>query len=65
MSEFVGENDCLLCGDLPPAERDAFRATLDRMPLDEPVCNACLIAFWRNLGLPVSATDEPDDPTKH
>jgi hypothetical protein len=24
----------------------------DKLPLNEPICNACLMAFWRNLGLP-------------
>ena len=44
-----------------PSERDAFRANLDALPLNEPVCNACLMAFWRNLGLPV----RDDDATEH
>ena len=60
MPDFVDEKDCLLCSHVPPKERDAFRGSLDTMPLDEPVCDACAMAFWRNFGLPV----RDDDDTK-
>jgi len=43
MSDFVDEDHCALCSRVPPSERDAFRASLDRMPLKEPVCDACLV----------------------
>jgi hypothetical protein len=45
------EEDCVLCGGIAPGEREAFRADLDRLPLDdvELICDACLMAFWRNL----------------
>jgi hypothetical protein len=61
MSDLADEKDCLLCGEIPASERDAFRASLDKLPLDEPVCDECLMAWWRNLGLPVSN----DKTTKH
>ncbi|MBV9565194.1 MAG: hypothetical protein JOY90_32795 [Bradyrhizobium sp.] len=61
MSDFVDEDHCALCSRLWRSERDAFRANLDTLPLNEPVCNACLLAFWRNLGLPV----RDDDSTEH
>jgi len=42
-------------------------ATIATLPLHEPVGIACEIAFWRNLGLPVSNTDEPtpDESNAH
>jgi hypothetical protein len=61
MSEdYVSEGQCTLCSRMWPSEREAFRAGLDTLPIDEPVCNACLMAFWRNMGLPVR-----DDTTEH
>jgi hypothetical protein len=63
MPDLVDEKDCLVCGEIAPNERDAFRASLDTLPMKEPICIFCEIAFWRNLGLPVSDTDEPDEPT--
>ena len=43
------------------SEREAFRANLDTLPLNKPVCNPCSIAFWRNMGLPV----RDGDTTEH
>jgi hypothetical protein len=57
---YVSEDDCTLCGRMWRSEREAFRSQLDWLPMDEPVCNACLLAFFRNIGLPVR-----DDPTEH
>ncbi len=53
----IDEGRCPICSHLPPSERPAFRATLDTIPLSGPVCDACEIAFWRGLGLPVADTD--------
>ena len=51
---------CPLLGHV--AEREAaFRANLDAIPLREPVCDACMIAFARNIGFPV----RDDGPTEH
>jgi hypothetical protein len=60
MSDFVDEEHCALCARMWPSEREAFRANLDTLPIKD-VCDACLVAFWRNMGLPV----RDDDPTKH
>jgi hypothetical protein len=54
MPDLADEKECLLCGEIPAGERDAFRASLDKLPLDEPVCDECLMAWWRNLGFPIS-----------
>jgi hypothetical protein len=52
-ADFIPEEDCGLCSHMWASEREAFRASLDMLTLAEPVCNACLMAFWRNMGLPV------------
>lgn len=61
MADFVSEDQCALCSAMWPSEREAFRANLDQIPLRETVCDACLIAFWRNIGFPVSDAE----PTQH
>ncbi len=57
MSDFVNEDDRSLCSRFSPSEREAFRADLDTLPLKEPVCVACEMAFWRNLGFPIRDDD--------
>jgi hypothetical protein len=54
---FVSEDDCVVCGSWPPADRWARREMIDRMPLDG-ACAECELAFWRGLGL-------FREPTKH
>jgi hypothetical protein len=61
MSDSVGENGCAVCSQVRASERSAFRAKLAAIPLKEPICNACLMAWARNVGFPV--TD--DGPTQH
>ena len=61
MSDSVSEDQCALCSAMWPSERVAFRENLDTIPLREPVCDACLMAFARNIGLPV----RDDGPTEH
>jgi hypothetical protein len=58
--DYVSEDDCFLCGRMWHSEREAFRASLDVIPLPQPVCDRCQMAFWRNVGLPVR-----DDPIEH
>lgn len=60
MTDFVGEDQCALCSGIWASEREAFRANLDKIPLREPVCNGCLMAFWRNIGFPVSDNEKPE-----
>ena len=57
MLDFVDEEYCSLCSRIWRSEREAFRANLDELPLNEPVCDACFVAFWQNLGLPISHND--------
>jgi hypothetical protein len=38
-----------LCRDLNPAQRVAIRAQLIVIPLREPVCDGCVVAFTANL----------------
>ena len=52
MPDFVDEDHCSVCSRMWASEREAFRVCLDKLPLnDEPICDACVLAFWRNLGL--------------
>ena len=60
MPDFVSEDQCLLCSGIVASERVAFRATLETIPLDDSVCDACTVAFFRNIGFPVSDKDETE-----
>jgi len=51
---------CPLLAHVAKRERND-RANLHELPVNEPVCNACFVTFWRNLGLPV----RDDDSTEH
>jgi len=53
----VDKEHCALCARMWRSEREAFRANLDTLPVNEPICDACLMAFWQNLGLPISEND--------
>jgi len=57
MSDLVDEEHCALCSRMWRSEREAFRANLDELPLNEPVCDACFMAFCQNLGSTVSDND--------
>ena len=60
MGDDVTEEACSLCSSLPANERVAFRSMLDAVPLQQDVCDRCLVAFFRNIGFPVDS-DDPDD----
>jgi hypothetical protein len=60
MDDYVSEKDCSLCSKMWQSERAEFRKNLYSIPLDVPVCNACLMAFARNVGFPTR-----DDPIEH
>ena len=65
-TDFIDEDNCVLCGGIQTSERESFRANLDKLELDDdkPVCRACFVAFWRNLGFPVRDHDLPEDEGK-
>ena len=45
------EDDCIVCGSIPPLERQLFRLDLFKIPLEpHRICGACLRAFGRNIG---------------
>ena len=59
MTDFVSEDQCTVCSAVPPTERHSMRKELDIIPLRQPICDACLVAFWRNMGVQVNDSDEP------
>jgi hypothetical protein len=56
----VSEDDCVLCGHWPPADRWALREMIESLPLKEATCAECEMAFWRKI-----APDFFKVPTKH
>jgi len=68
VTDFVNEDQCALCSGMWASEREAFRVNLDKIPLKEPVCNACVMAFFVTLGFrsvtmrnPSTKGDPPKD----
>jgi hypothetical protein len=57
-TEHVAEADCVICRDLDPAQRSTMRADLLLIPLREPVCDSCTLAFWTNLQANAPKTEE-------
>jgi hypothetical protein len=47
--KIMGEKNCSICGELSPIAKAATREELFVIPLREPVCDGCLMAFWRNV----------------
>jgi carboxymethylenebutenolidase len=47
---FVSEDDCVVCGQWPKADRPSMRALINSLPLkeNEQICFKCLRAFWTN-----------------
>ena len=55
-------DDCIICGNWPERDRWVLREMLDTLPIDiELICDACLMAWARNVGFPV----RDDDATEH
>jgi hypothetical protein len=52
---------CVICCKWPERDRWALREMLDTLPLqEEPICDACLMAWARNVGFPVRDDDAAD-----
>ena len=45
----VSEDACSVCGQWPAADREAMRTLIDSMPLQDDVCDACQLEFWRGI----------------
>jgi hypothetical protein len=45
----LSEDDCAVCGRWPPALRPTMRDAIFRVPLHEPVCDDCMVAFVTNV----------------
>ena len=52
----TSEDDCAVCGQWPPADRRSMRLLIDTLPMQEAVCDRCLMAFWRNCIVPLLPT---------
>ena len=50
-TEFASEAQCPVCSKWPPQERKSKRQELDEIPLREPICVRCFVAFWKNMGM--------------
>jgi hypothetical protein len=48
MDQFTAEADCPVCSAWPDKDKDQRRSELDRVPLHDPICKACFVAFWTN-----------------
>jgi hypothetical protein len=46
----VSEDDCIVCGNWPKANRSAMRQLIDSLPLQKmgQVCDQCVVTFWAN-----------------
>jgi hypothetical protein len=40
------EDVCAVCARWPPALRPTMRQAIDNIPLKQPACDDCVIAFW-------------------
>jgi hypothetical protein len=49
--EFICEAQCPVCSKWLPQDRRCRRALLDEVPLHDPICPRCFVAFWTNMGM--------------
>jgi hypothetical protein len=50
-TEFVSEAECPVCSKWPSQDRRSKREELDEIPLGQPICARCFVAFWKNMGM--------------
>jgi len=43
------EDDCAVCGAWPQADRARLRKDNNCLPLREPICDACIVSFWKAI----------------
>jgi len=48
------EDECAVCSQWPKAKRALLRKDNNCLPLREPICDRCIVAFWQRLGVRVS-----------
>ena len=49
MSDEV-EDDCAVCGSWPASFRPTMRDAIFFIPVKQPICDDCVVAFWDNVG---------------
>ena len=59
----VTEEDCAICRHWPAADRPSMRLLVERIPLDKPTCDECLVEWWRGCIVPL--IEAPIKPTRH
>ena len=52
---------CAVCSKVEADQREFFRSELIAVPVNEDVCDCCLMAFFRNIGFPVTQSEESSD----
>ena len=57
MDQFTTEGDCPVCSAWADNEKHQRRLDLERVPLNDPICKACFVAFWGHANGP-QFTDE-------
>ena len=65
--EFTPEADCPVCSKWLQGDRRSKRELLDQIPLAEPICVRCAVAFYQNIGMLGESAEIEEwlDGTKH
>ena len=49
MTDPIEEDQCVICQRWPATLRPIMRDAVFTIPLKQPVCDGCLMAFWINV----------------